>query len=102
MTTIIDDRTEEQKLTHTLAVVGTDPFMSNWGEACNGLSYAAWAFEDGQESKAIDMIMARGDMQRVRIVSLEGYKAKGAAHCHIYVFNPLRCTCGRTCPVHGA
>jgi len=26
-----DDRTEEQKKTHKMAVVGTDVFMSGWG-----------------------------------------------------------------------
>lgn len=86
MATIVDDRTEEQKVTHKLAVVGTDPFMSGWGGACGGASYAAWAFKDGQYANALARINARGDMKRVRIVTLDGYRATGAAHLHIYVY----------------
>ena len=83
-----DDRTEGEKLTHRLAVVGTDPFMSGWGGATGGLSYAGWAFKDGQEADAWAMINRRNDMQRVRVVTLDGYKARGAAHCHIDVYRP--------------
>jgi hypothetical protein len=86
MVTIVDDRTEEQMLTHRLAVVGTDSFMSGWGGAEGGMSYAAWAFKDGQESACLATISNRGDMKRVRVVNLDGYQAKGAAHCHIYVW----------------
>lgn len=88
MTTIVDDRTEDQKRTHTLAVVGTDSFMSGWGEARSGLSYAAWAFKDGQYADALSRIEGRGDMKRVRVVTLDGYRATGAAHLHIYVYKP--------------
>ena len=35
-----DDRTPEQKKTHTLIVLATDRFMSGWGMAKNGVSYA--------------------------------------------------------------
>lgn len=86
MTTIVDDRTEEQKETHKLAVVGTDTFMSGWGQASGGYSYAAWAFQDGQEADALAWMEARNDMQRVRVVTLDGYKPRGAAHLHIYVY----------------
>lgn len=88
MTVFVDDRTEEQKLTHPLAVIGTDSFMSGWGEAKDGLSYAGWAFKDGQEAEAFATIDNRTDMKRVRIVTLKGYRAAGAAHCHIYVYKP--------------
>ncbi|MAH47048.1 hypothetical protein CMI37_14570 [Candidatus Pacearchaeota archaeon] len=87
MVTFVDDRTDEQKKTHTLAVVGTDRFMSGWGGAAGGLSYAGWAFKDGQEAQCFATIDNRSDMQRVRVVALDGYRAQGAAHCHIYVFN---------------
>lgn len=85
MTIIKDDRTNEQKVTHTLAVVGVDPFMSSWGDAAGGMSYAAWAFKEGQAVQTLSKVQARGDMRRVRIVALDGYRPTGAAHLHIYV-----------------
>ena len=43
MAIIKDDRTEEEKRSHAILVIGTDKFMSGWGLAKGGLSYAAWA-----------------------------------------------------------
>tara|TARA_R100001530_G_scaffold46328_1_gene34819 strand:- start:122 stop:673 length:552 start_codon:yes stop_codon:yes gene_type:complete len=80
-----DDRTEEQKKTHKLAIVGTDTFMSGWGLAEGGASYAGWAFEDGQYAEVLAMMNGRSDMQRVRLVSLDSYKPT-AKHTHIYVY----------------
>ena len=80
-----DDRTEEQKKTHKMAVVGTDVYMSGWGLAENGTSFAGWAFEDGQYSEVLAMINGRSEMKRVRLVSLEDYKPT-AKHTHIYVY----------------
>lgn len=80
-----DDRTPEQKLTHRFAVVGTDSFMSGWGEAEGGMSYAGWAFQDGEEAQALSAIDRRNDMQRVRVVLLDEYRPR-AAHTHIYVW----------------
>lgn len=36
MSAYVDDRTDEQRKTHLLAVVGTDPGMSGWCEAEDG------------------------------------------------------------------
>ena len=81
----VDDRTDEQKKTHRLAVVGTDSFMSGWGQAESGMSYAGWAFKDGEEAEVLGKVNGRGDMTRVRVVILDGYQPK-AAHTHIYVY----------------
>lgn len=83
---LVDDRTEEQRKTHRLAIVGTDTFMSGWGGAEGGMSYAGWAFKDGDESRAWGYVSSRREMQRVRIVLLDGYRPN-AAHTHIYVFD---------------
>ncbi len=80
-----DDRTEEEKKTHKLAVIGTDSFMSGWGMASGGVSYAGWAFRDGDYSKALAWINSRSEMKRVRVVSLDDYRPR-AAHTHIYVY----------------
>ena len=82
---IQDRRTEDEKRTHTLAVVGTDVFMSGWGAAEAGPSYAAWAFKDGDLARCLCYVQSRGDMKRIRIVSLKDYRPK-AAHTSIYIF----------------
>jgi hypothetical protein len=86
MATIRDDRTETQRETHRWAVIGTDPFMSGWGGAQGGASYAGWACTSADADACLRMVRRRGDMLRVRLVSLPGYRASGAAHCHIYVY----------------
>jgi len=90
MVTLVDDRTDEQRKTHKLAVIGTDTFMSGWGQADSGLSYAGWAFKDGDEEKCLSAVEGRSDMKRVRVVILDGYRATGATHCHIYVYGSQR------------
>lgn len=83
---IEDNRTEAQKLTHIWGVVGTDSFLSKWGDATNGSSYAVWACEnDMVKLEALEhKISQREDMKRVRIVYLPHYQPK-ATHTHIYV-----------------
>lgn len=83
-----DDRTEEQRQTHTWLVIGTDSFMSfmsGWGGAEGGLSYAAWACKPEDADTVYQWVSARSDMKRVRETSANGYQARGAVHCHIYV-----------------
>ena len=84
---LVDDRTEAERKTHALAVVGTDSFMSGWGRAEGGASYAGWAFKDSEQAACLSWVDGRSDMKRVRIVALDGYKPN-AAHTHIYVFKP--------------
>jgi len=81
----VDDRTEEQKKTHATIVVGTDSFMSGWGEAGGGLSYAGWACKESEINACESMVRNRNEMKRVRIVGND-YKPSGQGHCHIYVY----------------
>ena len=85
----VDDRTEEQKKTHTRLVIGTDRCLSGWGQAKGGTSVAAWACEPHNRAKVLRWVSSRSDMLRVREVSdlhKNGkYRPKGAAHYHIYV-----------------
>jgi hypothetical protein len=37
-------------------------------------------------AECLSMVASRGEMKRVRIVSLRGYRPKGVGHCHIYVY----------------
>ena len=87
---IQDDRTPEQKETHRHLVIGTDSFMSGWGGAADGLSYAAWACEAKDLDACFERIEGRGDMDRVRFVIENGRRYRPnpmyCAHLHIYVW----------------
>jgi hypothetical protein len=80
-----DDRTPEQRKTHQLAWGGTDRFMSGWGRAEGGASFAFWSYQDGDGYRVERWVRHRGDIQRVRQIVLDGYRPKGIGHCHIYV-----------------
>ncbi len=100
---IDDDRTAEQKESHYWLIVGTDKFLSGWGKADGGASYAAWATDDEHRAKVLDWVESRSDMKRVREVFGE-YRPRGRGHLHIYVVNPghasiVRCQCPQCAPV---
>lgn len=80
-----DDRTAEQKLTHTVIVLATDRFMSGWGEAKGGPSYAGWACRPELQDTLFSRIKARKDMKNVRVVASYYRPPSGPGHCHIYV-----------------
>jgi len=82
-----DDRTELEKRTHPVVVVGTDPFLSGWGKAEGGVSYAGWACTVSDHYTVDRWVRRRDDMKRVRTVGSD-YRPKGTGHCHIYVVNP--------------
>ena len=83
-----DDRTPEQKETYPFLIVGTDSFMSGWGEAAGGTSYAAWACKDEHRDRVLNWVSSRNDMKQVKLIDTKvygTYKPKGIGHCHIYV-----------------
>ena len=92
MATIQDDRTKEQKTTHYLAVLGTDSFLSGWGGAKGGASYAAWVVGPGSNINDVQCaVERRPDMKRVRVVDLRTYRpSRGCAHLHIYVWDDCK------------
>ena len=81
-----DDRTVAERTSHIFGVVGTDPFMSGWGGAEGGTSYAIWACTPEDVRRVEDKVERRGDMLRVRVVELATYRPR-AQHVHIYVAN---------------
>ena len=81
-----DDRTPAQRQTHTWIVVGTDKFLSGWGKAKDGASYAGWACEPKDRHDVLAWVEARSDMLRVREVT-DPYRPRTAGHCHIYVWS---------------
>jgi len=85
-----DDRTPEQRTTHTWLAIGTDTFMSGWGGAEGGNSFAAWACDSWQDAKTMtEHLERRGDMQRVRIEYDDPKRpyrpGRTCAHLHIYL-----------------
>lgn len=79
-----DDRTEAEKQSHCCLVGGTDSFLSGWGKAEGGKSYAFWACKPDDEWRVLRWVEKRGDIKRIRIVG-KGYNPSGNGHCHIYV-----------------
>lgn len=66
---IHDRRSPEEKAATRFFAVGTDSFMSGWGQA-PGTSYFALPCKDAKEAKVCaENLKQRGDMKRVRIVS---------------------------------
>lgn len=84
-----DDRTEEQKQTHTWGVVARDKFMSGWGGAAGGVSRCAWACESLADANVVEKwVSDRSEMRNVTVVDLNTYRAASStAHFHIYVVN---------------
>lgn len=81
---IQDGRTPEEKKTYSIIVAGTDRFMSGWGEAKGGVSYAGWACKYKDLDKVERWVHNRSDMKRVRIVGND-WRPRGIGHTHIYV-----------------
>lgn len=85
---IADDRDENQRKTHFLAVVAKDKIMSGWGKASNGASRCAWAFDPSivNSDRVFNWVKNRKEMRFVNLVDLRTYRApRGTAHFHIYV-----------------
>lgn len=81
-----DDRTEEQKKTHTWLVIMTDRFMSGWGLTEGGVSYAAWACRPEILHEVEKRIRRRKDASRVRIAFAATYRPKLHAHDHFHIY----------------
>ncbi len=81
--TFEDDRTEGERLTHHVIWAGTDSFMSGWGHASGGKSYAGWACRPQDTMRVERWVRSRSDMQRVREVGND-WRPR-AAHTHVYV-----------------
>lgn len=94
-TTFVDDRTNEQKKTHPVVVMATDRFLSGWGGAAGGASYAGWACRYEDHFAVERWVRSRSDAARVRIVGSDYRPGAGCAHCHIYVVDEGHPALGR-------
>ena len=86
---LIDDRTDEQRRTHTVLVLGTDDVMTRWGRECGmvgrtGRSLAAWACKPEHVQTVTAWAKGRNDLKHVRTATECTFPRKGD-HIHIYV-----------------
>lgn len=81
----IDERTQEEQITHPTIVLMTDRFLSGWGGAGKGPSYAGWACQECHENAVESWVRSRGDAMRVRFVGSDYRPPSIEGHCHIYV-----------------
>ncbi len=81
----VDDRTNEQRRTHTVLYGGRDTFMSGWGECRDGVSYAFWACTPADAECVRDWVQSRSDISRLRQVPRTIGRND---HVHIYCVGP--------------
>jgi hypothetical protein len=84
--TVEDDRTPEQRITHPIVVYGRDRFMSGWGGARGGYSWAGWACRREDVDRAERWVRGRSDMNYVRVGG-DRPRGRQVAHVHVYVFD---------------
>jgi hypothetical protein len=60
-----DDRTELQKKEYTHLIGGRDSFLSGWGLASGGNSYAYWACKEEDSDKVLSWVSNRSDIKCV-------------------------------------
>lgn len=86
MSTLQDDRTPEQRVSHRYGVAMTDAFMSGWGGAEGGTSVAIWACPVEWLDHVERCVRRRSEARRVRVVDLNRYRPRSnVAHAHVYV-----------------
>jgi hypothetical protein len=62
-----DDRTPEQRTTHTTLIAGKDIFLGSWGPGrSNGGSTAIWSCTPEHALKVLAWVEQRSDMRDVR------------------------------------
>ena len=81
-----DDRTDKERETHQDIVLMTDTFMSGWGRADGGTSYAGWACRPEHVNQVKRWVCGRGESRNVEVVDGD-FRPQGIGHTHIYVVN---------------
>ena len=72
---IEDRRTEEQKQKLKYFVMGTDTFLSGWGQAKDAISYAVWFCETEEQHKKLkSFVKSRPEMTRIILGTAESFE----------------------------
>jgi hypothetical protein len=82
----IDDRTPEEKISHSVLITARDIFLSSWGPKENHPSRCAWACKPEHADQVYKWVSSREDMRYVNYVSAS-WRPKGKGHTHVYVVN---------------
>lgn len=84
---IKDDREGIQRSRLSVLVGGKDKFMSGWGGARKGISYAYWACEPDDAETVERWVRSRSD---IRSIGRRAKPPQGTTHdhCHIYCVTP--------------
>ena len=77
-----DDRTSEEKRTHTVLLGGRDRCLSGWGLAGGGASWAFWACRPEDTDVVLAWVLRRTDLYDVQHARR---LPTGPGHCHTYV-----------------
>ena len=96
-----DDRTDEQRKTHTVLYGGVDTFLSSWGPPADAgvNSRAYWACKPEDCDRVRAWVRARGEFEQVdeessvascggTLFTLDPSKNVGDDFVHIYSVNP--------------
>jgi hypothetical protein len=82
----VDDRNEEQMVSHPWIVGGRDKCLSGWGGAEGGNSYAYWACKPEDLSTVEQWVKGRKDLTRVtRLKRVSSRSQRCPNHVHVYV-----------------
>ena len=81
-----DERTREQRMTHTVLITATDKSMSGWGRAKGASSKAAWCCRPEHADAVFEWVSSRKEMKRVN-ENNENWRPDptGTAHVSYYV-----------------
>lgn len=76
-------------MSHRVLVGGVDSFMSGWGDADGGKSYAFWGCRPEDEVAVREWVGHRDEIRRVRVVvhsttSKPPVQMSARDHCHVY------------------
>lgn len=86
---IQDDRHDfnevSEVITHTNLIGGKDSFMSGWGRAKHGVSYAYWACTDDQVDRVIQWICSRSDQPNPKHID-DTQLPKGGPDDHLHIY----------------
>ena len=79
-----DDRTALERLELTELVGGRDSFMSGWGKADGGASFAFWACTPADLADVEAWVNGRGDITRCDLADLLNRPRSQHEHVHVY------------------
>lgn len=90
MSVVVDERTQKEKATLTIAVVGRQRVLSGWRRALRATHHrVAWACRPADVLAVAHWARAHhGDLSRLTLVDLSRYRPRGTRLLYIYAVRP--------------